>query len=153
MKIRLLLITLACGLVAAPIVRAEDGPPPRREKEPQTELGDHMEKIGGAYRALRRQVSDPTKNEDSLKRVAVIRENAEAALKLEPAKKADLPADQQAKFVDDFHAKMKDFLADVDKLEAAFKSGNNEEAAKVLQVLNKDQKDGHSEFQKKKKRM
>jgi cytochrome c556 len=153
MKIRLLLLTLACGLVAAPIVRAEDGPPSGRQKEPQTELGDHMEKISGAYRALRRQVADPTKNEDSLKRVATIRENATAALKLEPAKKADIPADQQAKFVDDFHAKMKDFLADVDKLDAAFKSGNNEEAAKLLQVLNKDQKDGHTEFQKKKKKM
>ena len=153
MKIRLLLLTLACGLVAAPIIRAEDGPPPRREKEPQTELGEHMEKISGAYRALRRQVADPTKNEDSLKRVAVIRENAEAALKLEPALTKDKPADQQAQFVEDFHAKMKDFLGDVDKLDAAFKSGNNEEAAKLLQVLNQDQKDGHQKFQKKKKRM
>jgi cytochrome c556 len=144
MKIRLLLFTLICGLVAAPIIRAAD--------EDQTELGDHMEKIGGAFRALRKQVTDSSKNEDSLKRVAVIRENAQAALKLEPAKKADLPADQQAKFVADYQAKMKGFIADVDKLEAALKAGNNEEAAKQLQVMGQDQKEGHKEFQKKKKK-
>jgi cytochrome c556 len=149
MKIRLLLLTLICGLVAAPITRAAEG----SKDEDQTELGDHMEKIGGAFRALRKQISDPAKNEDSLKRLGVIRENAQAALTLEPAKKADIPADQQAKFVNDFHAKMKGFIADVDKLEAAVKAGNNEEAAKLLQVLGQDQKDGHHEFQKKKKKM
>ncbi|HVS52998.1 MAG TPA: cytochrome b562 [Opitutaceae bacterium] len=150
MKNRLLLVTLICGLVAAPFIRAEDRP---MQKEEQTELGDHMEKISGAFRALGRQIGDATKNEDSLKRIAVIREQAEAAMKLDPAKKADIPADQQAKFVADYQAKMKAFIADVNKVEAALKAGNNDEAKNLLQSLKQDQKEGHTEFQKKKKKM
>ncbi len=123
------------------------------QKEEQTELGDHMEKISGAFRALGRQIGDATKNEDSLKRIAVIREQAEAAMKLDPAKKADIPADQQAKFVADYQAKMKAFIADVNKVEAALKAGNNDEAKNLLQSLKQDQKEGHTEFQKKKKKM
>jgi len=146
MKIRLLLFALTCGLVAMPAVRAQD-------KDEQTELGEHMEKIGGAFRALRKQIADPAKNEDSLKRISVIRDNAMAALKLEPSKKADVPAGEQAKFVADYQAKMKGFLGDVDKLESALKANNNEEAAKLLQALGQDQKDGHHDFQKKKQKM
>ena len=114
MKIRLLLFTLVCGLVAAPMIQAQERP---RQKEPATELEDHMEKIGGAFRALNRQIGDASKNEDSLKRIATIRENAEASLKLDPAKKADIPADRQAKFVADYQAKMKAFIADVNKVD------------------------------------
>src|SRR5258707_14380645 len=121
MKIRLLSATLICALAFVLGVRAEDA----AKKEDQTELGSKMEKISGAFRKLNRQISDATKNEDSLAQIAIIRENAEAGLKLEPAKKADLPADQQAKFVDDFHAKLKGFIADVGKLEAALKAGKN----------------------------
>jgi soluble cytochrome b562 len=149
MKIRLLLFTLVCGLVAAPLIQAQDRP---RQKEPATELEDHMEKISGAFRVLRRQISDASKNQDSLQRIATIRENAEVSLKLDPAKKADIPADQQAKFVADYQAKMKAFIADVNKVEAALKAGNNDEAAKLLQSLKQDQDEGHKEFQKKKKK-
>ena len=74
------------------------------------------------------------------------------SLKLDPAKKADIPADQQAKFVADYQAKMKAFIADVNKVEAALKAGNNDEAAKLLQSLKQDQDEGHKEFQKKKKK-
>ena len=78
MKIRALLLTLVCALATGSGFCAD---------EPETELGGKMEKIGGAFRALRRQVSDATKNADSLTRVATIRQNAEAAIKLEPAMK------------------------------------------------------------------
>jgi len=163
MKIRLILVTLVCTLALVPGIRAQDDAPAPKKmsgKEPQTELGDKMEKIGGAFRRLRKvdpatklaQVADPTKNEDSLKQVAIIKENAQAALTLEPAKKKDLPADQQDKFVADFQSKIKAFLADVDKLEAALKAGNNDEAAKLVQALKTDEDDGHKEFQKKKQK-
>ena len=115
-----------------------------------TPLGEKMGAMGKAFKKLRSQISDAAKNEDSLKLVAILRENAEAAMKLEPAKKADLPAADQAKFQADFVAKMKSFLADVAKLEDALKAGNNEDAKKLLEALNTDQKEGHKEFRKKK---
>lgn len=146
MKYRLLFLTLTCALAVGPVVRAEDA----KKDEPETELGGKMDKMSGAFRALRRQAGDASKNADSLAKVAAIKENAQAALKLEPAKKADLPAAQQAKFVADYQAKMKDFIALTEKLEAAFKANNNEEAQKLVGAMGDAQKSGHKEFQKKK---
>ena len=147
MKIRLLLATLVCAVMTVPGLRAEDA-----RKEAETELGAKMEKMGGAFRKLRRQVADASKNQDSLAQVAIIRENATAALKLEPAKKADLPAADQAKFVAAYRVEMKEFISLAGKLETALKAGNNEEAAKLCSAMGDEQKKGHKEFQKKKER-
>lgn len=140
MKIRLSLITVVCALAVGLVARAAD--------EPETELGKKMEKVGGAFRALGRQISDPSKNADSLARIAVIKENLQASLKLEPAKKAEIPAAEQKKFVADYQKTMKDFLALVDKTEAALKAGNNEEAAKLVGSMRDDQKKAHKQFKK-----
>lgn len=143
MKIRLSLLALACALVVAPVhIRAAD--------EPETELGTKMDKMGSAFRALRRQVKDPAKNADSLAKLATIKENAAASLKLEPAKTATLPSAEQKKFVADYQAKMKEFIGLVDKLEAALKANNNAEAEKLLGAMADAQKKGHADFQKKK---
>ena len=109
-----------------------------------------MSGISKAFKKLRSQVSDPTKNEDSLMLVATIRENALATLTLVPEKTADIPSAEQEKFKADFASRMKSLLADVDKLEAAFKAGNNEEAKALLEALGNAQKEGHKEFKKKK---
>ena len=137
MKIRLLLLTVAVAIASGPVLRADE-----------TELGAKMEKIGGAFRALRRQIADPSKNADSLAKVATIREHAEASLKLEPAKKAEIPAAQQAKFVADYRAEMKKFIELTGKVEAALKANNNEEAGKLLNALNDHQKQSHKAFKK-----
>ena len=139
MKIRVLLLTLACALVAGPGFCAD---------EPETELGGKMEKIGGAFRALRRQISDATKNENSLTRLATIRQNAEAALKLEPAMKAAKPAGEQQKFVEDYRADMKKFIELCGKLEAALKANNNVEAAKLCGAMGDANKAGHKKYKK-----
>ena len=138
MKIRLLFLTIVCALTAA-LARAA---------EPETELGGKMEKIGGAFRALRRQITDSSKNADSLAKVAAIRENAQAALKLEPAKKVEVPAAQQAKFVADYQAEMKKFIDMTNKVEAALKANNNAEAEKLLTAMNDHQKQSHKAFKK-----
>lgn len=142
MKIRLLLLTILSAFVIAPFSFADE----------DTELGAKMDKMGSAFRALRRQVSDPAKNQDSLAKVAIIRENAEASLKLEPAKKADIPAAQQQQFVADYRAKMKEFIAVTDKLAAALKANNNDEATKLVGAMADTQKQAHTDFQKKKKK-
>ncbi|MDO8543745.1 MAG: cytochrome b562 [Opitutaceae bacterium] len=144
MKIRLLLLTLIGALVVAPFSFGAD--------EPETELETKMDKIGSAFRTLRRQISDPAKNQDSLAKLAVIRENAQASAKLEPAKTAEVPAAQQQKFVADFQAKMKEFIGLVDKVIAAVKANNNEEATKLVGVMADTQKKAHGDFQKKKKK-
>ncbi len=139
MKIRALLFALACVLIPGPIAVAA---------EVETELGGKMEKMGGAFRALRRQITDASKNADSLAKVATIRQHAEASLKLDPAMKKDLPAAKQAKFVADYQAEMKKFIALCGKLEAALKANNNAEAEKLCAQLGDAQKAGHKSFKK-----
>jgi soluble cytochrome b562 len=143
MKIRLLFATLICALATVPCVQAQS-------HDDDTELGDKMDTLSNAYKKLGKQISDASKNEDSLKLVATIHSSAEAALKLEPAKKADIPAADQAKFVADYQAKMKSFIAEIDKLEAVLKAGDNAAAAKQMDVLKQMRSEGHKEFQKKK---
>lgn len=144
MKIRLSLIAVVFALAAGLVARAAD--------EPETELGGKMEKMGGAFRALRRQITDASKNADSLAKIAVIKENAQAAAKLEPAKKAELPAADQAKFVADYQAEMKKFIELVSKVEAALKANNNEEAGKLVTQMGDDQKKAHKQFKKEDKK-
>lgn len=154
MKIRLLSISLFCILFSLGRLGAEETPSApkaadttKTEKvEEHTELAGHMEEIGKAFRRLNRLVKDASKNEESLKFIATIRQHAEASLKLEPAKKAEVAADQQAKFVADYQAKMKSFLTNVAKLETALKAGNNAEAETLIGTLKQDQKEGHKEF-------
>ncbi len=142
MKTRFLLssltVALACTLGLAPL-RAAD-------KDPETELGKQMDKMGGPFRALRRQANDATKNADSLTKVATLKAAAEASLKHEPAYKAKQPAAEQAKFVANYQAKMKEFIGNIAKLEAAFKANDNAAAAKLVEQLAADQKAGHTDF-------
>ncbi len=147
MKIRLSLLALACALVVAPIQAQDKG-----AEEVETELGEKMDKMGAAFRALRRQAADSTKNADSLAKVATMREQAQASLKLEPIKKADLPAAEQAAFVTNYRAEMKKFVGMIESLDAAFKANKNEEAVKILGTMADAQKAGHKDFQKKKKK-
>ena len=99
-----------------------------------------------------RQIADATKNEDSLKQVAIIKDATAAALKLEPAKEKDLPAADQAKFVADYQSKMKDFIATVGKLEDALKANDNVTAAAIVKDMKTQEDSDHSDFRKKKKK-
>lgn len=138
MKLRILLLSLICAAVTLPCARAEDKAKSADKEE--TELGGHMDKMGGAFRKLKRQLSDATKNEDSLKLVATIKAEAAESAKLTPAWKPE----QKEKY----QAKMKDFNAMVGKLEAALKAGKNDEAVKIAEELGAAQKEGHKEFKK-----
>ena len=46
---------------------------------------------------------------------------------------------------------MKQFIGNIDKLEAALKAGKNAEAAELLKALKHDQEEGHKQFRKDKK--
>lgn len=148
MRIPALLLTLLCSALTVPAVRAAD----MADDHDHTELGDHMDKMGRAYRTLGREVADPAKNEDALRQVEIIKTNAEAALKLQPAKTADIAADQRAKFVADYQQEIKSLVEELGKLETALKAGHNDEAAAIVKSLKKLQDDGHKQFQKKKEK-
>lgn len=136
MKIRILLLTLACAVVSVPVVNAAD--------KDETELGNHMDKMGGAFRKLKKSVADASQNAESLKLVATIKAESEASTKLTPVWK---PENKEK-----FQAKMKEFSSKVAKLESALKANDNATAAKIVDELGKAQKEGHTEFKEEKKK-
>lgn len=121
---------------------------PEKDKE-DTELTKKMDKVNKAYRKLRKQAGDMTKNTESLELVAIMREYAAAAAKLEPFKLTEIPAADRLKMLEGYRAKMKEFLSTIDQLGAALKAGHNDEAAKLVEVLKALQKEGHEEYKSK----
>ena len=107
-----------------------------------------MDVMGTAFRKLKRQVTDATQNAASLQLVATIRLGAEEAVKLVPAKAADVPAAERAKFVADYQVKMKDLLTTLEKLEVALRADKNDEAARLVAELGLMQKAGHKTFKR-----
>lgn len=150
-----LFLALSTLLAGSAVFAADEAPaaaPAAKEKKPETELTKKMDKMNGAFRKLRRQATDATKNADSLEQVAILKEFATEAVKLEPAKAATIPEADRAKWVADYRAKMKETLATIEKLEAALKAGQNEEAGKLVNELNAQQRAGHKEYRAEEKK-
>jgi soluble cytochrome b562 len=121
-----------------------------QQDEEKTPLGKKMAAINTAFKAVGRQVEDPTKNANTLEQLATIETNAKAALALEPEKKAKVPAAEQAKFVAGYQAGIKEFLVTVDKMRTALKAGKNAEAATIYDEMKGQQREGHKEYRIKK---
>ena len=107
-----------------------------------------MDKVNRAFRKLRTQISDSTKNDSTLQLLGALRDAAEAAGKETPAKAADLPPADQDKFNADYQSKLKDFLTAVDAVIADVKGGDNATAATDLKKLAALEHDDHKEFRK-----
>ncbi len=130
----------------APAAPAADAAP--KPKAPKTALAKDMDKINKANRALGKQISDATKNDSSLELLATIHDAAVAASDEKPAFTADQPEADQAKFVADYQAKMKEFLGAVDKVIADVKAGDNATAAVDAKKLGMEERQGHKSFRK-----
>jgi hypothetical protein len=152
MKLRLLSVILTCALAILPSVHAQ-APKGAAKRQFDTPLSDNMAKMNDALRTIREQAADASKNADSAKLAASIKELSTASLKLEPAKKADIPAAEQAKFVAGYKEAMQKQVDLATKLEAAFKAGDNAAAGKLLDDLGTNQKASHKEYKQQKKKM
>jgi soluble cytochrome b562 len=139
------LVVLFTGSIAF-AADAAPAPATAADKKPETELTQKMDKMNGAFRKLRRQAGDATKTAESLELVATLREMSAASVKLEPARAATIPEAGRKKWIADYQAKMGEFQAQIDKLEAALKAGQHEEAVKVVQAMGALQKEGHKEY-------
>ena len=143
-----MLFTAVLALAFGLGVYAQDA----KKDDTETELGNKMDKISSAWKSAKRQLPDASKNADTLAKLASVKENMTAALKLEPALKAEKPSAEQAKFVADYQAKMKETIVKIDQVTALLKAGKNEEAAELVKVVDQDQKDAHKQFKKGKKK-
>lgn len=136
---------LSAVFAALAFVSSANAQPPAQE--PSTPLGEQMKLINAANRALNPLIT--AGNADSaIAKVAIIHKAAEEALKYEPAKKSDIPAAEQEKFVTEFRTTLKAFIADVEKLDAALKAGKMDEAKTLHAALRTDQMDAHKQFRR-----
>jgi len=117
-------------------------------EEKKTDLEVQMDKMGKAIRKLKKQIGDPTQNASSLELLSTMEGASKEALNFTPAKAADLPEDQRAKFVDDFRAGIKDLQARFAKLQEALEAGKNADAVAMLGEIQDFEKKEHKEFRK-----
>jgi soluble cytochrome b562 len=141
-----LLASLAVLFAGSIAFAADAAPAAPADKKPETELTQKMDKMNAAFRRLRRQAGDATKTAESLELVAALREASAASVKLEPARAATIPEAGRKQWVADYQAKMGELQAQIDKLEAALKAGQHEEATKIVQAMGALQKEGHKEY-------
>jgi hypothetical protein len=130
----------SAGTSAAPAASSDD--------EKKTDLEVRMDHIGRAYRKLKKQIADPAQNDSSLKLIATMQQAAKEALEFTPAKAADLPADQQAKFEEDFKAGIQGMQDEFTKLADAVSAGKNDDAVKIVAEIDALEKKDHKEFRK-----
>lgn len=114
----------------------------------ETELETAMGKMNGAFRKLRRQITDASKNADSLDQIAKLRAAADESTKLIPALAAEKPEAERAAFVAAYKKQMQQFMASLAPLEAALKANDNAAAEKFVTELDGQKKKGHKEFKK-----
>jgi soluble cytochrome b562 len=133
--------TTTTTTTAAPAAAAPDD-------DKKTELEMRMDRIGKAFRKLRKQVADPTQNASSLELVGKIQSALKEAEDLTPAKAQDLPEDQRPKFVDDFKKGIKEMEDKVSKLSDALTAGNNTDAAAIVADMFKQEREDHKEFKR-----
>ncbi len=145
MKIRILLLAVLFAFPAVVLVRADGQKKPAPD---ETELEGKMDSMSQAWKKLKRQAADATKNAESLQLVATLRSAAEEAAKLEPAKAADVPVADRAKFVAEYRVGIKKLIAALTQLETALQAGKNDEADKLVADIGALQKAGHKEFKR-----
>lgn len=141
----LLIVTLSVITPVLPPLHASAG-------GKHSELEDAMEKMNGAFRKLRRQVADATKNANSLELVANLRAASEKSVDLAPKLAAERPEAERPAFIAAYKKQMQEFVAALAPLEAALKANNNAEAEKIVADLGARQKQGHKDFKKQEKK-
>jgi len=118
----------------------------QQPSEPKTELGKHMAAMNSAFRTIGQQIADASKNASTMEQLTIFETNAKEALALEPEKKAQVPAADQAKFVADYKAGIQKLIETAGRLHGALHDGKNTEAAAIVDEMRSLQRASHDEF-------
>ncbi|HXQ79987.1 MAG TPA: cytochrome b562 [Opitutaceae bacterium] len=139
---------LSAADTPAPATAAPAAAPAAHEDEKKTELEMRMDRIGKAFRKLKKQVGDPAQNASSLELVSTMEAAAKEAVDFTPAKAEDLPQDQRAKFLEDFRSGIKNLQDLLAKLQDALAAGKNADAEKMVADIGDFEKKEHKEFRR-----
>jgi soluble cytochrome b562 len=160
MNTRAALALLTAIPVLSPALFAADAPaapaqaaapsvaPAAHDDEKKTDLEKRMERIGKAFRQLKKQVADPAQNGSSLELLSKMQAAAKEATEFTPKKAEDLPADQRAKFEEDFKSGISNLQDLFAKLQDALTAGRNDDAVKIVGDIGSFEKKEHKEFRR-----
>ena len=113
-----------------------------------SKLEDVMESMNDSYKALKKQVADPSKNADSHKLVLTMLETAVQAKKLAPALAGEKQGAEKDKFMVAYQKSMSDLLVEYVKLEVMVLDGKNADAEAQLKKIIEMKNAAHKVFQK-----
>jgi hypothetical protein len=114
-------------------------------------LHEEMEAMGKAFKKIRSQVSDPTKNESTLQLVNELERHTLAAKSMTPRGAATRPTDERAKYLADFRVDLANVLRGELELEEALVDNKNDKAAESVQSIADMMSQGHKAFRPKHK--
>jgi soluble cytochrome b562 len=120
----------------------------RAADEPETPLGEQMEKMKTEMKALRTALEAPNeaRKDQYVKRAQNFHAAAVAARKFDPDKTKTLPEAERAGFVASYHKAMDKLIKNSKELENMLAAGNWEAANRQLKEMGREQKAGHKEF-------
>lgn len=113
-----------------------------------TALEGKMKSMKDSYRALKTAMEAPV-DADKAKYLALaakLKDSALAARDLKPQKLSEIPADQQAAFLQSFRQEIDKLVKLGDELTQSISAGDWDSAKKNLASINEARREGHKEF-------
>jgi hypothetical protein len=116
------------------------------EKSKDTELSKKMEEIQDNLKKLRKTVKDSASNQQTLETLSKLQQLTIASKSLTPAKAANVPEADRAKFVTGYRKSMASLLEHFCKIETAVLDNDNAKAEELFKQLKKIEDDGHEKY-------
>ena len=135
MKLRITLLSLSLVLSSTALFGEEDTP-----------LEKQMQILARGMKQLSVQISDSSKNQDSVALIESLKQAAGISKELKPRKTASIPQADQEQFLTAYKAQIAKLSDAFSQIEEAIKAGKNDQAKTVLATIGPIKKEGHSKF-------
>ena len=147
-----LLLATVVGLGVLFSGAAPPGPRPAQaesgeDHEQASPLHEAMEDMDKPFRALRRQLRDASRNEESLEMLQGLQRLAATALREAPRRIEHVDEDDRPRFLLDYKRKMIEFYVAMLEAEEALLAGDNDKARAAYKKMGKLKREGHEAFQ------
>jgi len=119
MKKRSLIVTLALAVASLPSIQANSH---EGGDHDHTALEDQMSDMNKAWRSVRRQIKDPSKNDSTLEHVAKVKKAAQKSVDMTPILAKEMSGAEKKNFMAGYQKAMKNTVALIGDLEAALKA-------------------------------
>ena len=105
-----------------------------------------MQILARGMKQLSVQISDPSKNQDSVALIESLKNTTGISKELMPRKTASIPQADQEKFLTAYKAQIDKLTEAFSQIEEAIKAGKNDQAKTVFATIGPIKKEGHSKF-------